>query len=313
MDVEDLVLDIAALRDDRPPTQASYFKLDLDRVVDEWSAIAAGIKWAISLLEEESIYDGKRLPTTAVVPILAALHEYVPEDSDEHGNARRLLRSYMWRSFLTSRYENQAATRQFQDLRGLRTRLRGEEGPEAPIFDEELFPLPTVEVLKRAGWPATKEILARGVLAVSLRAGARDIADDTPVTRDHLSRREYHHLFPQALLVNQGRVPEADTFRALNCALITWKTNRKISAKEPIRYLRDRVDRADLGEDEIVQRLASHLVPYEELNVGGYADLSDDDARAEQIQADYEAFLDARAELVHQAALELCAGRRWPA
>jgi hypothetical protein len=306
MDVEDLVLDVAALRDDRPPTQASYFMLDLDRLVQDWASIAAGIKWAISLLEDESVLDGKRLPTTAVVPILAALHEHVPEDSDEHGNARRLLRSSVWRSFLTS------ATRQFQDLRGLRATLRGEDAPAAPIFDEELFPLPTVEVLKRAGWPATKEILARGILAVSLRAGGRDIADDTPPSRDHLSRREYHHLFPNALLVNQGRVPEPEAFRALNCALITWKTNRKISAKEPVRYLRDRVDQSDLGEEETVRRLRSHLVPYEELNVGGYADLSNDDERAAHIRADYETYLDARATLVHNAVRELCAGRRWP-
>ncbi len=312
LEAEDLVLDAAALRDDRSPTQASYFKLDLDRVVSEWSAIADGIRWAISFLEDESVYDGKRLPTTAVLPILAALHPHVPEDSDEHGMARSLLRSYVWRSFLTSRYENQAATRQLQDLRGLRARLRGEESAQAPIFNEDLFPLPTAEVLKRAGWPSTKEILARGILAVSLRAGGRDIADDTPASRDQLPRREYHHLFPNSLLVNHGRVPEAESFRALNCALITWKTNRDISAKEPVRYLRDRIDRGDLSEQDLSGRLATHVIPYTQLNVGGYSAMSDEDKRATRIQADYEAFIDARADLVCEAATELCQGRPWP-
>ncbi len=309
LDAEDLVLDTAALRDDRAPTQASYFKLDLDLVVKEWSKLAEGIRWAITFLEDESVYDGRRLPTTAVLPVLSALHPHVPEDSDELGKARSLLRSYVWRSFLTSRYENQAATRQLQDFRGLRARLRDEQAPDAPIFNEDLFPLPNVEVLKRAGWPSTKEILARGILAVSLRAGGRDIADDTPASRVQLPRREYHHLFPNSLLVNQGKLSEAESFRALNCALITWKTNRDISAKEPVRYLRDRIDRGDLSEQDLEDRLASHVIPYNQLNVGGYSTVADELERGERIRADYEAFIDARAELVAKVALELCLGR----
>lgn len=307
---EDLVLDTAALRDDRAPTQASYSKLDLDKVVEEWSQIADGIKWAISLLEEENVFDAKRLPTTAVMPVLAAMHRFVPEDSDAHGNARMLLRKYLWRSFLTSRYENQAATRQLQDFRGLRDQVAGMADAVAPIFDEELFPLPTVEVIKRAGWPRKKEILARGVLAVSLRAGGRDIADDTPVSRAHLQRREYHHLFPNSLLVKDGEVPEEDSYRALNCALITWRTNRTISAKEPLRYLQDRIDGSDLGEEEIRSRLASHLVPLDELQVGGYAGITNVQQRAIKIAADYDAFLDARARDVHDVVVQLCNGQR---
>jgi hypothetical protein len=308
---EDLVLDVAALRDDRAPTQASYFKLSLDRVVEEWAAIADGIKWAIDLLEEEQVYDGKRLPTTTVMPVLAAIHPHVPIDSDAHGNARTLLRKYLWRSFLTSRYENQAATRQLQDFRGLRAAITGTGGAEAPIFNEDLFPLPTVEVIKRAGWPSTKEILARGVLAVSLRAGGRDIADDSPVSRAHLRKREYHHLFPNALLVKEAGIPEEESFRAVNCALITWRTNRTISSKEPVRYLRDRIDRSELGESEIRARLSSHLVPFDAINVGGYAEFDDGDERAKRIAEDYDAFVDARAAMIREAAVGLCSGNRW--
>lgn len=312
LDVEDLVLDAAALREDRAPTQASYFRLDLDRLVQDWPKIVDGVKWAIEFLEGEAIYDGKRLPTTAVMPILAALHEHIPKALDERGNAQALMRKYVWRSFLTSRYETQAATRALQDLRGLRGRLTDQSYDEVPIFDEELFPLPTKEVLKRVGWPGTNEIVARGVLAVTLRAGGRDIADDSSVTRDHLGLREYHHLFPNSLLVKDGGVPENESFRALNCTLITWNTNRNISAKEPLRYLRERVERADLGETEVRVRLASHLIPYDQLNVGGYNEIKDSDARAARIRQDYERFLDARAALIVDAVGRLCRGTRWP-
>src|SRR5947207_4186956 len=35
-------------------------------------------------------------------------------------------------------------------------------------------------------------------------AGARDIADDAKASRKHFQQREYHHLFPQALLKSAG-------------------------------------------------------------------------------------------------------------
>lgn len=118
-----------------------------------------------------------------------------------------------------------------------------------------------------------------------------------------------HHLFPNSLLVEDGRVPESDSFRAPNCALITWRPNRSISAKTPLRYLRDRIDRSDLGEEEIRRRLESHLIPFDAINVGGYADIVDADQRAHRIAADYESFVHARAEMVHEVTLKLCSGQ----
>lgn len=310
----DLILRTAALREDRSPTQASFGRLDLKRLIAEWQNIVQGIAFAVRFMEDERIFDSSRLPTNAVLPVLAALHAYVPEVLDARGNAITLLRKYIWRAFMTSRYENQAATRQLQDLRGLRSVLNeGKAVDIVPIFNAVEFPLPTIEELKRAGWPKGRDILARGVLAVALRGGALDLADAQPVTRIDLRKREYHHLFPDSLLTGDGHLDEAESYRALNCALITWNTNRNISAKEPVQYLRERVERATLGEAEIRSRLATHCVPFDQLSVGGYARILDPETRAKHIQADYTKFLDARALLVHGAANRLCNGESWAA
>ena len=117
----------------------------------------------------------------------------------------------------------------------------------APVFDQIQYPLPTIEELERAGWPRRRDTLARAVLAVSLKGGARDFADGERVTRRHLARREYHHLFPDHLLTGDGEMSSTDSFRALNCALITWNTNRRVAAKEPLEYLEERTMRAALG------------------------------------------------------------------
>jgi hypothetical protein len=311
LDPSDLILDVAALREDRSPTQVSYQRLDLERLFVEWDSLVDGVEFAIRFLEEERVYDGDRLPTVAVVRVLAALNDALPAVPDALGNARSLLRKYLWRSFLTGRYESAAATASLQDFRALRDTLSAGADPGGvPAFDDDRYPLPTIEGLKAARWPKGRDSLARGLLAVSIRAGAHDMADDAPATREQIRKREYHHLFPASLLEKAGGLDTREIFKALNCALITWSTNRTISAKEPLRYLRDRIERADLGEAQIRQRLATHYVPYAELAVGGYDEIADLVERQERLRSDYDAFLTARAEALIGPIAALCDGRQ---
>jgi hypothetical protein len=173
-----------------------------------------------------------------------------------------------------------------------------------PIFDDGLFPPPDADALAQARWPKSKQILARGVLALSLRAGAQDIADGSPATAANVVRREYHHLFPDSLLQKVAGCSQEESFRALNCALVTWTTNRHLSAKDPLQYLRERTERAALGEEAVRSRLDSHLVPYMPLAAASF----DDDAASsgEVLHARYEAFIAARATLVAEQARIVC-------
>ncbi|WP_426976356.1 GmrSD restriction endonuclease domain-containing protein [Pseudarthrobacter sp. O4] len=306
-DAGNLALDVASLRSDRPAGQRSYEKLDLSEVAREWDDIVEGISWAIGFLESEKVFDAQRLPSIVVLPVLAAIHQFMPRSLDAAGNARKLVRSYLWRSFLTRRYDQSAGSRAHQDFRGLKKILVGDVldwASAAPIFDESVTPLPTEFDLTTAGWPKTREVVARGILAVSLRLGARDIADDHAVTSEHLKFREYHHLFPDSLLNVESQVGGNRSMRALNCALITWSTNRNISNKPPLQYLEERTDRADLGREAIQSRLASHLIPFDELAMAG--PYSPESSR--QIGEDYEQFLQARASMMMPVIQSLCLG-----
>lgn len=268
---------------------------------------AAGIAWAVRLLEDEHIYDAARLPSVAALPVLAALHQHVPVALDAAGNARVLATAYTWRAFLTTRYEQSAATRALQDLRGLRQALaeiRTFDQVQAPIFDEELTPLPDKRDLLAARWPKTRDILARGILTASLRVGGLDIADGQPARADNLRQREYHHLFPDSLLTGIGGLEDSRSYRALNCALVTWSTNRNISNKSPLQYLQERVTASHLGVDAVRERLSSHLIPYEELASAGPYQGTD----GERVCQGYEAFSSARADMMLPVLHRLCNG-----
>ena len=112
-------------------------------------------------------------------------------------------------------------------------------------------------------------------------------------------------------MIAKGIYDESAINLALNCALVTWNTNRNISVKEPVAYLRERAERAPLGEGQIRHRLNSHVIPFEALNVGGYSGIADTEERAKKIRSDYEGFLHARAEAMHRAIKQLCSGDEW--
>lgn len=308
-DLGNLVLDVAALRSNRAPTQASYQRLDLAQVQSEWTQIIDGVRWGAGLLADEHVFDADRLPSIIVLPVLAALHKDFPAALDAAGNARTLATAYLWRSFLTRRYEQSAASRSLQDLRGLRKAVIGNKPTadvDAPIFDLDQTPLPEERDLRSAGWPKTRDILARGVLAASLRVGGIDLADGQPARADNLAKREYHHLFPDSLLTGIGGLESGRSFTALNCALVTWSTNRNISNKAPLQYLEERLAGAHLDASVVRSRLSSHLVPYEELAAAGPYGPED----GTRVVADYEAFLVARAALVLPVLQDLCHGRQ---
>lgn len=284
----DLMLAVTALLQDKVPNTSSYLATGFgDHLIEVWDATVNGIRRAVGFLEEEKLFDGKRLPSDVVLYPLAALWSEVRDGLDAEGRARNILRKYIWRAFCTDRYERTSASRALTDYRQLSAHLKGLQ-TAIDIFDDEKHPLPTVEQIKITGWPIRKDRLARAILAVSLRSGGLDFADGVPLSRDSIKKREYHHLFPNAWLKRAGFQDDM-IFRALNCGLVSWQTNRTISDKPPAVYLDERLDGASLGEIEIRKRLDSHLIPY-------------DPIRAEA----YETFLEERAALVQTHMIELC-------
>jgi hypothetical protein len=85
---EQIILQTAALRADRTPTQASFFQLDLSLIDSTWDELVAGVTWAAEVLEEEGVFDDQRLPTVTVLPVLAALYKSLPTKLDDYANAR---------------------------------------------------------------------------------------------------------------------------------------------------------------------------------------------------------------------------------
>ena len=283
--------------------------MDKRILVQNWDIMKRGLSRMAEFLKTEGIYDHDRLPTNAVLAVIAALYRDIPEAGDKRGQNELLLRKYLWHSFFTDRYENSAATHVYSDFVALSKVVRREsrdDGVRFGIDDVPIFKEHTLEEtdeLLTAEWPKRATIRGRAILAVACRLGALDFSTGEPMDTGSIEQRHYHHIYPDALL----KEPGINSFLALNCALISDKTNISIGRKDPLEYMKDRYEWT--SEEIVTERLQSHLIPIRELANGGYEGLSEEQ-KTEKLKNDFDAFIRRRAEIVMKAVKLLTDGRQ---
>lgn len=306
-DLSDLILSTSALLQDKLPSARGEIEMDKALMLKNWAKLERGLDRMAGLLASQGVYDEARLPTNAVLPVIAACYDLIPETGDFLGKGEKLLRQYLWSSFFTDRYENAASSRAYADFKALKALLLKQSFSEdelatVPVLNRKEFPLAVVDSLLGAGWPKQVGIEARAILAVTTYLGAFDFADNKPASYENNRKREYHHIFPDALLAEAG----IGSYLALNCAFITWKTNRIIGRKDPLEYLKDRAEWA--GEESVRERMKSHLIDFDLLAKANYNGLVGQELTM-KLKPDFEAFLRARAKLVQNAESELAQGK----
>lgn len=290
--IEDILLAMTALLLDKPPIKKTYLEDDFGKgLASVWPDVVAGLERGIQFLGEEALFNEKTLPSDVAVYLTCALWAVASKlKLDQEGNARQIIRKVLWRACFTHRYGKTSATRAYSDFKALRGMIDGTTPDgKCELFDATVFRLPDLEEIKGAGWPGRKDRLPRAILATSLRRRAQDFADGTPIGRNNIAARELDHLYSCGYLKEERDSPRVN--RALNCALITGLTNRNKSAAAPSDYVAKRAAAANLGEETVRWRLATHLIPYDEL-----------------ISDNYDTFLDARAKLVAADMMALCDG-----
>jgi hypothetical protein len=312
-DITRLILNASALLQEKLPNQKGAWDMDKVKMVEEWERMVAGLSRMARFMYNEGIIDRERLPTNAVLAVIAALYPYIPEKGDEMGKYELLLKKYLWSAFFTNRYENSAATNAFYDYLSLKRVITKTINPktgqpfteaDVPIFNRDEYEIADADELISAGWPKRDTIRGKAVMAVACRFGSYDFATGQKVDKENIHSRHYHHIFPDALL----KEADIDGFKALNCALIADSTNLNIGRKDPLKYLKERYDW--VSEEIVKDRLNSHLIPVEELSNGGYEGIISDDEKVNKLKTDYEMFMRKRAQLVAYAAECLATGKQ---
>ncbi|NCP88882.1 MAG: hypothetical protein GW827_01225, partial [Flavobacteriales bacterium] len=69
-----MILATSALMQDKLPNQRGMWDMDKEILVQNWSKMEEGLSKMAEFLENEGIYDRQRLPTNAVLAVIAALY-----------------------------------------------------------------------------------------------------------------------------------------------------------------------------------------------------------------------------------------------
>ena len=289
--IENTVLAIGALLNRKQPTKSTYLDPKFsEQLYEKWEKVVRGLEDSTDFLKREAIFDGCRLPSDVILYLSGALWANVSKGGDEEGRHSSLIRKAIWRASFTDRYQTATAQKAAADYKAILDLFRDPNSNSKPkLFNETEHSLPKSGKLIRSKWPKKKERLGRAILAASLYKGGYDFADDNPVDVGNIADRHYHHVYPEALI--RGKYPDEMVDSAINCALISGKTNLIIGADTPKEYLEERTKHAPTKVVKL--RLESHLIPYDSL-----------------VGDDFPTFLNKRAKLIHKAMQRLCSGER---
>src|SRR5450756_960086 len=182
---------------------------------------------------------------------------------------------FFWCTVFTTNYDQGANSQAGADFGKLRYWLfdPSKEAPEAVAH----FSL--LDTTLRTATTRRKALYA-GILALSVKAGARDFHTGMKLTPERVrsDKIDSHHVFPKGFLAAASG-SEVTSELALNRALIDPVTNKVIGSQAPSEYYAEL--RLTLGHDKLVEIMESHLI-----------DASDED---DPIRADdYEGFIDRR-------------------
>ena len=304
-EIGEWLLKVACLKANLPPKEQNYekalaslFKDKEQRGDEQLDTLQKNLDAALTIAAKNGGATKETLPALPPIYVIAALQDDLQaiKKAARKGTANKLISAYLWRAYLTDRYEAQANDRLFDDfkrLRGCLEQIRdtGKCDESPMIFDDKEHPLPAAKDLEKPLQWIRKKRLGRAIAAI---AGQRTPLDwvtgeklDADCIRELEEARKLdrHHVFPQEVLGAHFKPEEIN--HGLNGVLLTKGSNLALSKMDPVLYLqRIRKESPSVSDKELRDRVESHLVPYDALKSEG------------TLKKRYNNFIRQRAELV---------------
>ena len=223
-EIGEWLLKVACLKANRPPKEQN-FETALDSLFEDeeqggnerLDELQKNLDAALAITAQNGGATKETLPALPPVYVIAALQDDLQtiKKAARKGTAIKLISAYLWRAFLTDRYEAQANDRLFDDFKDLRRCLEQirETGnfDELPvIFNDNEHPVPTVEDLVKPLQWFRKKRLGRAVAAIAMQRTPLDWVTgeklDASTIRKLQARR--HARFRSAPRISAG-IPES--------------------------------------------------------------------------------------------------------
>lgn len=250
-----------------------------------WDETVLGAASSLQLLKAEcGVLSSKLLPYSMIlVPMSAIWHMIAEQKGAKRGALIEKLIRYFWCTVFMRNYDQGGNSQAGRDFIDLERWFGGGAEPEAVA--EFVFARDTLDQAR-----TNLKALYRGVMALTVRHGARDFHVWKGITADSMAAEsiDSHHVFPQQWLKTHASGVDAGLSAdlILNRALIDRTTNQSIGGKNPPSVYLELV-KEELGGPRLNQVLKSQLLP-----TGKHAGLWTDE---------YQKYILARRKLVADA------------
>ena len=309
-EIGELILKISCILRGKIPSGGNCKNLNFDKVLKNESTIFDGVEWAVKKLNELQIWHRNQLPSVVPLRVLPAIHQHVLKSKLQRADINEIITKYLWHAFLTDRYGNQANSRLKEDCNSLEAFLNGtlkwtRDKSKTNIFNKNTNPHPSTDDIKKAGWPRSVRILARGILLVCCQGGAKTLRDNEPLhTLKDYEGREKHHIFPKSKL--SKKMEHCGNY-VLNCMLVPEEDNQKYGNDLPGDYIRKLFEnlKTPLPQVDVVNRLETHLISKQMAEI--LVEVTQDAINKNQttLRGAYNDFIEARASDVETKIKEL--------
>lgn len=273
----ELAIKIACIMNDKSPSGSNYMKLApyKKELFCKKEQIVEGINWTVNLLQELKVYEQRQLPSVVPLRVLPALHQHYQDyvegsstsgKSSREREALKLVKRYIWHSFLTDRYmRGRVDNELLEDYKGLKAYFENKLSEkylngvpifsaQKPVINTKNDALKIVEI-RSSIWPGQSAILARGILLASLQEGGHDPLSGKNLNANTVSERNFHHIFPKSKLKN---IKSVNANLALNCLFISASSNGDFDNELPGTYLNEICQK--MTEEKAKQYLKTHCI-----------------------------------------------------
>lgn len=313
----ELIVKIACVLDGKTPSGANYMKFESyeESIFAKKDDIIDGVKNAVEWLEELKIYNRQQLPTVVPLRVLPSLYKnykkYVNGSStigksQREAKAKKVVKQYLWRAFLTERYRDSKIDENLlDDYKDLKKCFSSSLNPDllgdVPILKEE-----TPTDIEEARWPKSDILFARGILMACVQGGGLDPISGESLCKDDFTA-EYHHIFPKSRL--EG-IEDVKHDLALNCLLVSPETNVEFDNDLPGTYLTKLWEEGSVEKDVIKRNLDTQLIDEDlfEYLLNIKNESYEDDEDGLKLKQAYEGFIEKRSALVRERIGKLIQG-----
>ena len=256
-EIGEWLLKVACLKADMPPKEQNYEKaLDSIFKEDEQSGnkrldeLQNNLDAALAMVAKNGGATKGTLPALPPLYVIAALQDDLQtiKKAARKGTANKLISAYLWRAFLSDRYEAQANDRLFDDLKGLRRCLEqirdtGTYDELPSIFNDNDHPLPTAEELAKPLQWIRKKRLGRAVAAVAMHRTPIDWGTGEKLDANTIRESGKYRASWTGTTCFRGEFLKGHSTRdeinhGLNGVLLTKASNLAFSKKDPVEYLK---------------------------------------------------------------------------